>query len=57
LIDAVILVTTHPSTGTRVGIATLWKVQIDGQEAVIVGVTERGFRFPKQANVWIPRKQ
>jgi hypothetical protein len=33
------------------------KVQIDGQEAVIVGVTERGFRIPKQTNVWVPRKQ
>jgi hypothetical protein len=33
------------------------KIQVDGQPAVIVGVTERGFRIPKQTNLWLPRKQ
>ncbi len=31
-------------------------IRLNGVEAVVVGVTPKGFEFPKGASVWIPRR-
>jgi MacB-like periplasmic core domain len=31
-------------------------IRLNGADAVVVGVTPKGFEFPKGASVWIPRR-